>query len=521
MVRERGDVAARPLEGTEGADGPFFSPDGRWVGYSAQGKLFKIAVAGGAPMLLADSAAVELASGAWLPGDRIVFATNSWLRSVSARGGRTELLEPARSVSGALVFPMALPRDDAILVTECSTNCVQMTLEALHLDTYARDTILTNVARAWYLPTGHLVAVQQDGALVGGRFDLKALRFVAPPVPLVTGMFLGLGIVPQVSIADDGTLVYLPAVQTGFGGAGALVARVDRAGKSTALDPDWRERFGSLSLSPDGRRLAVSITSGPLAQLWVKQLDAGPLTRLTFDGTLNYRATWRPDGRTVSYTSNRDRALSHLYQIRADGSSKPERLLPGDTMQVDEAVWSRDGRWLVYRTGVSGSFRDIYARPLSGDTGRITVAAGPYDEYMPALSPDGRWIAYVSLESGREEVYVRPFPDTDRARWQVSTAGGTAPAWSHSGRELFYVSRSDSLVAVSASGAQDFRAGPARALFSTLPFVLLPFHRSYEVSPDDRSFIMLERAGVSGAEANRLMVVLNWFEEVGAKVGAR
>jgi serine/threonine-protein kinase len=175
----------------------------------------------------------------------------------------------------------------------------------------------------------------------------------------------------------------------------------------------------------------------------------------------------------------------------------------------------------VYRSGVSASFRDIYARSLSGDTGRVTVAAGPFDEYMPALSPDGRWIAYVSVESGREEVYVRPFPGTDRARWQVSTAGGTAPAWSHSGRELFYVSRSDSLVAVSASGAEDFEIGPPRTLFSTARFVLLPFHRSYEAAPDDRSFIMLERAGMAGAEAHRLTVVLGWFGEVLTKVTGR
>jgi hypothetical protein len=194
--------------------------------------------------------------------------------------------------------------------------------------------------------------------------------------------------------------------------------------------------------------------------------------------------------------------------------------LPEDTTQVDEAEWSRDGRWLVYRAGVSAGFRDVYARALTGDTARITIAAGSFDEYMPALSPDGRWIAYVSQESGREEVYVRPFPGADRARWQLSTTGGVAPAWSHSGRELFYVNRADSLVAVEVSGRPDFRAGRGRALFSTAPYVILPFHRSYEVGPDDRSFIMLQRSGTSGAEASRLTVVLNWFQEVSARMKA-
>jgi serine/threonine-protein kinase len=173
----------------------------------------------------------------------------------------------------------------------------------------------------------------------------------------------------------------------------------------------------------------------------------------------------------------------------------------------------------VYRTGVSEGFRDIYARPASGDTTRLTVAAGSFDEYMPALSPDGRWIAYVSVESGREEVYVRPFPETDRARWQVSTAGGSGPAWSHSGRELFYVDRTDSLIAASVTGTTDFQVAARRALFGTRPFVLLPFHRSYEVSPDDRSFLMLRRARAIGTEANRLTVVLNWFAELENKTG--
>jgi Tol biopolymer transport system component len=517
VIRDLGELTPRVLEGTEGADGPFFSPDGRWIGYTALGKAYKVSVAGGAPVLLGDSAFVTLASGAWLGNDRIVFATNTTLRGVSASGGPTEVIETPRFLGG-FVFPASLPRNDAILITECNNNCVQMTLEVLHLGTHQRDTLLTNVARAWYLPSGHLVAVRQDGTVIGGRFDAKALRFVVPPVPLLTGVYLELGIIPDLSIADDGTLVYLATTQAGAAGNNATVARVDREGKSTVLDPNWTENFSSLALSPDGQRLAVSIASASTSNLWIKQLNAGPLTRLTFDGALNYRAAWRPDGRSLSFTSDRDRPFSYLYQIRGDGSSKPERVLPGDTSQVDEALWSRDGHWLIYRTGVSADFRDIYARQLSGDTTRVTVAAGPYDEYMPALSPDGHWIAYVSIESGREEVYVRPFPGTDRARWQVSSAGGNAPAWSHSGQELFYVDRFDSLVTVAVSGTPDFRAGAQRTLFSAAPFVLLPFHRSYEVSPDDRSFVMLKNSAATGAEANRLVVVLNWFDEARAKM---
>jgi len=512
VVRERGDVTPRLLEGTEGAGGPFFSPDGRWIGYTANGKTYKISVSGGQPILLASLGADVLASGSWLPDGRIIFMSKEFgVLSVPATGGSVTIIRPAAPGFG-LGFPTALPGGNGLLVTHCSNNCSQMTLMSLNLKTLELDTVLPNTARGWPLPNGRLVVVQQDGSVRAGKFDLDKLRFAEPPEVVMTGVQLELGITPEFTVADDGTMVYLPGDRLG---SASSVARVDRTGRATVPDADWVMRFTSIALSPDGRRLAVSTLDGADNVLWVKQLDAGPETRLSFEATINYRPAWRSDGRALGFSSNRD-STGHtfLYQTRADGSGKPERLQPNDTSQVDEALWSQDGTWLVYRTGVNAGFRDIYARRLSGDTTRVTVAAGEYDEYMPALSPDGRWIAYVSVESGREEVYVRPFPDTDRARWQVSTAGGAGPAWSHSGRELFYVDKTDSLVAASVTGTADLQVTARRALFSTGPFVMLPLHRSFDVSPDDQSFLMFQRSTVSGAEANLLTVVLNWFPEL-------
>jgi serine/threonine-protein kinase len=357
--------------------------------------------------------------------------------------------------------------------------------------------------------------VQQDGTVLGGRFDLDQLRFRETPATLFTGVQVELGITPDFTLADDGTLVYLASNQTG---TSAMLARVDRTGGTRLLAPTWLPRFSSIALSPDGRRVALSTLEQSRNNVWMKQLDDGPLTQLSFDGTINYRPAWLADGRSISFTSDARDGRSYLYRMRADGSDKPQRIFPNDTTQIDEALWSRDGRWLVYRSGVTGGVRDIFARRTEGDTARITVSAGAADEYMPALSPDGRWIAYVSVESGREEVYVRPFPETGRARWQISVAGGANPLWSNSGRELFYVDMSDSLVAVSVSGTPDFQPGSRRALFSTRPFILLPLHRSYDVMPDDQSFVMLKRSLAGSAEANRLTVVLNWFTEVEAKV---
>ncbi|MGE5759779.1 MAG: protein kinase domain-containing protein, partial [Gemmatimonadota bacterium] len=492
-VRDRDNLAPRPLAGTDGADGLFFSPDGQWIGYSSQGRLFKVPASGGAPIALADSAAITVPGGAWLPNGQILFVGAGFgLMRVAASGGPSELLLSG-TVNGNF-FPTPLPRPDALLLTECTNNCAQMTLVAVNLKTRARDTLFANTARAWYLPTGHLVVARQDGSLYGARFDLTTLKTDGGAVPLLSGVQLEQGVVPELSIADDGTMLYLPADPRG---GDVRVVRVDRQGRPVLLDPAWRANINTLALSADGRRLAVSIAAEGRTDLWVKQLDAGPLTRLTFSGTLNYRAAWEPGGRSLTYTSDQD-GQSHLYRIRADGSGKPERIMPEDTAQIDESLWSPDGRWLVYRAGVVDGTRNIFARRVGTDTVRLTIAARVFDEYMPALSPDGRWIAYVSVESGHEEVYVRPFPDVERARWQVSTSGGAQPLWAHSGRELFYVTATDSLVAVDVRGTPDFATGARRGIFSTRSFLLQPFHQGLAVAPDDRAFIMLQRAVTTG-----------------------
>jgi serine/threonine-protein kinase len=413
-----------------------------------------------------------------------------------------------------MIFPTVLPGKDVLLVTRCGNNCAQQVLMAVNLKTQALDTILHNAARGFYLPDGNLIAILQDGSVVGAPFDVGTLRFKRTPAVLLNGVQSELTIIPEFAVADDGTMIYLPSNVT----AGrATPAEVDRTGKSRVLDPAWLGRFNSLSLSPDGRRVAVGIAEGNGGMLWIKQLDAGPLTRLTFDGTINYRGAWMADGRTLSFSSDMHGPVTFLYRVRADGSDKPERLFPTDTSQVDEAVWSQDGQWVVYRTGTIAGVRDLYARRLSGDTTRITIAAGPADEYMPALSPDGHWIAYVSLESGREEVYVRPFPQVDRARWQISPAGGTSPVWGHSGRELFYLAPGDTLVAASVTGSADFQVTGRQPLFSTRPFVFQPWHQAFGVRPGDRTFVMLQRTSAAGPETRRLTVVLNWFTEVSAK----
>ena len=516
LVRERGDLEARALAGTEGGDAPFFSPDGRWIAYTMADKLFKIPASGGAPVELADDVALAVGGGTWLDDGRIIYLASGFaFKAVPSQGGAATVIVPAPP-TGVAQYPVPLPRKDVLLATRCGNTCAGPALVAIDLKSQAVDTILIGAARGFYLPGGILLAVRSDGSVVGGPFDVEALRFTSQPTLLLTGVQLELGIIPEFAIADDGTLVYLPASSGGT----ATLARVDRTGRSRVLDPSWRGRLVSMNPSPDGRRVAMSTLEGAGSTLWVKQLDAGPLTRLTFEtASVSYRAAWMPDGRTLSFSSDAKGGGTYLYRIRADGSDKPERLFPEDTAQVDEADWSRDGQWLAYRIGTVPGVRDVYARRIQGDAPPITVAAGPADEYMPAISPDGRWIAYVSLESGKEEVYVRPFPQVDRARWQVSPSGGTSPVWAHSGRELFYVAQGDTMVAARVQGAADFQVTGREMLFSVRPFAFTPWHQAFGVEPGDRSFIMLQRTAEPGSgDARRLVVVLNWLTDVRARL---
>ena len=272
----------------------------------------------------------------------------------------------------------------------------------------------------------------------------------------------------------------------------------------------------TLALSPDGSRLAISVTRGGRDELWVNALPSGALTRLSAGGTLNYRPSWSPDGRRVVFTSDQGGKIT-TWSVPADGSSPPTPLLTGVRRTVDEAEYSRDGRWIVYRGG-SGGGRDILAMRPGVDTSGQAVVATRAEEFSPALSPDGRWLAYASDESGRTEVYVRPFPEAGTARYAVSHNGGSEPRWSHSGKELFFRDGAQNLVAVEVMAGAVFRVASERPLFSTREYGTDSRHHFYAVSPDDGAFYFVKSATSSGT-ANQLVITLNWFEELRRTVG--
>ncbi len=290
---------------------------------------------------------------------------------------------------------------------------------------------------------------------------------------------------------------------------------VNREGVAQPVDPEWTGNFASLALSPDGRVLAVGVDAS--TQLWIKDLQSGSFSRLTFEGTLNFRPSWTPDGQSVLFVSG-ELQDADLWIGRADGSRGAELLLDRER-NVFEGIWSKDEQWLIFRTGNNDPGRGDILAIRTADSAVVELVASPdAEESSPALSPDERWLAYVSDESGRREVYVRPFPNVDEARWLVSAGGGSEPLWSRSGRELFYRSGTNDMVAVEILAGPTFSRAEPRVLFSMRDYPSpVANHANYDIGPDDQRFIMIQLE--EGDIESDVVMVLNWFEELKAKVG--
>jgi len=496
-LRERDQLSERVVSGTEGARQPFFSPDGQRIGFIGASREIKVASLGGEPPLtLADTGLVR-GGGSWSDDGYIYFTrggvvgglgTTLGLGRVPEVGGANEIvtkLDSARAEVGHM-FPDALPNGRGVLFSisrERLYDASTMEIAVVDLSTGEHRVLLQGVQAKWS-PTGHILVVREDGALLAAPFDDRALEVTGPAIPLLEGVEIeGQGTADLV-FSENGTLAY--AAGTSQGNINQLVW-VSRSGAIEEIDPDWQGAFFAPRLSPDGDRLAVTIGDANEFQIWIKQLDQGPLSKLSFQGTFNSRANWRPDGQAVVFRSNFGVNID-AYTRRADGSAQAE-LLMDDNLDLNEVIYSPDGEWLVYRRE-----RDLFAQRVASDEAPVALATSDFFDGHAAVSPDGRWLAYASDESGRVEVYVHPFPNTGDARWQISSEGGSGPAWAHSGRELFYVSLDQQMMSVDVLPGSTFIAGDRRALFSLQPFSGALNTRAYDVAPDDDRFVMIRRA---------------------------
>jgi len=546
-LKRRDEVTARALAGTEGGSSPFFSPDGGWIGFFAKGQMRKVPTAGGATLTLADSVDPTYNQGAWLTDGSIVFynvTTHSlWvLRSGEAKP--QVIITPAKLGGRFPWLPSPLPDARGVLFTAHLTNCVGP-VSCRPSRVYAwdarKDTILTlfeDAVGAWYAPTGHVLYLTSAGTLMAAPWDNTKLAATGKAVPILDGVQA-----PGLVLSGAGTALYVLGPPEFAPGPlpNASLVWVDRSGRMEPVDSTWQVNTGGrydvndraegwgLALSPDGRRIAITLRTAVGNDIWIKQLPNGPATRLTLDAAEDIAPAWSADGRTITFLS--DRATTpqgarttgrfSLWEQLVDGSGDA-RLLWGKDTPADGFA-SADGRWIVMGAvgaAESSSGRDILAaQPGVDSVARRLVATG-YSEEGATLSPDSRWLAYVSNEQGENEVFVRPFPDVNGGKWQVSSGGGSAPLWSHSGRELFYV-KGNTMHVVQLHPGPVLSADPPRPLFAIPELVRAGAlaRGTFAITPDDQRFLMV-RDNSWGAMAGTptLVVVENFLEELRAKL---
>jgi Tol biopolymer transport system component len=522
-AKDRDRLLPTMITGTEEPIGPIFSPDGEWIAFVSAGKVKKVSRRGGAAVTLSDSAFAGRPALGWLDDGTIVFnAIGSRLMAVHQDGGPIRQIWASDSNQPRLVATIApIPGSKALLFGSCSAGCQVADIRVLDLATGEAKVLADGAFAVWYVRGDQVVFTRKDGGALIAPFDLGTLTFSAPPTPVLEGVRTTLGRV-DMQVSRGGKLIYISG--GAMSNAQSEAVWVSRKGEATRVDTGWTfspsGNFG-LDLSPDGRSLAISILASGSEDIWVKQLDRGPLTRITFDG-INVRPAWTRDGRTVMYSAAKSgRGNEDLRAHRADGTG-------GESVLLDHArgLWevepTRDPSLLIVRLGVPAT-RDIFLARLGGDSAVVTplIASGQYEETSIALSPDGRWLAYVSTESSRAEVYVRPFPDVDAGRWQISRNGGGEPRWSHSGRELFFRDAAGMLISTTVVPGPTFVTAEQRPLFLASGYASSTANAAWAVAPGDQRFLFVRSLpDPSGAETTSLIEADHWVEGLRRAPGA-
>ena len=404
-------------------------------------------------------------------------------------------------------WPQFLPDGRTLLFTVTSPGNLAH-IAAQRLDTGEQRVLIPGASYAQYVPTGHLL-YYRAGTVMAVPFDSDRLEVMGTPAPVLEGVMAlgnntGGG---HYSFSSQGLLVYVPG--SGLAEAGRKLVWVDRNGMEEPLGAPLRA-YENSRLSLDGRRVAFTIRDAN-PDIWVYEIARQTLSRFTFDEGEDERPVWTPDGMWLTFSSERTDGRI-LFRKQADGGGEEEPLV---TLQehAHGTSWSPDGRVLSFETSVSSN--DVWMLPSEGDRKPTRFLSAPFFEGSPRFSPDGRWIAYVSNESGRNEVYVQPYPGPG-GKWQVSTEGGTEPVWARSGRELFY-RNGDKMMVVEVATQSTFSPGSPKLVFEGVHGMFVGTLANYDVSPDGQRFLMIQEAA-SGEALTQINVVLNWFEELKQRV---
>jgi Tol biopolymer transport system component len=526
MIRAIGETEAREVQGTRNARSPVVSPDGRWIAFYADGELRRVQTSGGdAQRIYRIGNPVRGMS--WGDDDHIVFAVadSNVLRRVPASGGEpSQLLAGPQGAPQVFGFPAVLPGAKAVLFTVFEGLTAR--IEALDLATGAHRTVLTGASDPAFLPSGHLVFANAGSIAMNGgkpsvslsaiRFDATRLQPLGEPVSVADGISMGATGGVNYAVSRRGDMAYVPNVG-GSADVSRLLTWVDRKGIETPIDAPPRG-YAVARLSPDGNRIALDIRDQG-NDIWIWDVRRRALSSLSRAPGPDMSPLWTQDSRQVIWTSSRWGGNPNLYRQFADGTGTAEHLGENATNQFPTSL-TPDGR-TVLLFGMGSTLMDIYTVNLdeAGHRQLPLLSQPAFYEFGPEVSPDGKWLAYHSNESGEFEVYVRPFPNVNDGRWQISSRGGSRAAWSRNGRELFFLDADGYLSSaqIQSSGAQ-LSAGPASRVLQTKYYLgstsLGLDLRSYDVTDDGQRFLMIkEPAGVTSVLPG-MVVTLNWATEL-------
>jgi len=519
-IRALDSLQAQPLPGTEGASEEFWSPDSQYVAFSSQGKLKKIAASGGPAQDLCEVPNV-FTGGTWNRDGVIVFAQiPSGLFRVSEAGGVPVQLAKAGATGDLYIAPEFLPDGRRFLYTIVYSGKAEETgIYVGSLDGQPGVRLLPDITNASYVAAfsagigspgrrGYLV-FERGGTLMAQPFDLVQLSLTGAVLPVVEGVATRLG--GFFSLSNNGTLAYL----SGGGSASTQLVWKDRAGKSTGTFGPPGD-YNNFRLAPDEKRIVFDSQQSGTQAIWVLDSVRGVTSRLTFDPALNNIPMWSPDGLRIVWASLRSGSGYDLYVKSANGTGQEELLVKVGTPHGWASDWSRDGRYLLYERRGENTATELWIAPqlpegASDDRKPFPYLQTQFEEQEGKFSPDGRWVAYVSNESGRNEIYVQSFPRSG-AKFQISTGGGTEAQWRKDGKELFYLATDQMLMAVPVKlgrpPAEPFEAGSPKPLFAIPLSVRLNIGRDYAVSNDGQRFLVVSVEG--SGEAPPLTVVQNW-----------
>jgi hypothetical protein len=517
LVRSLNQVEPAVLSGLGAPRGVFISPDGQWVGFVDVNTMKKVAITGGPPVTVCTIQG-NFRGATWGPDGTIVFATSSLatgLQRVSAPGGEpTVLTKPDRERGeGDHLWPEFVPGGEAVLFTIAPANgsIENAQIAVLDLRTGKSKVLIRGGSHALFVPTGHLV-YGVTGTLRAVAFDLGRLEVAGTPAPVLEGVVTTAQGAADVAVAANGSLVYVPGVAGGGAGGQQTVVSVDRQGRASPLPGVPPDSYRDVRVSPDGARLALATQT----DVWTYDVVRATLSRLTTDLAPDTRPLWTPDGQRIVFTSSRA-GYPELFWRPADGTGSDERLLARARDLVDLLAdgWSADGRQLLF-TEVPPS--------LHCTTGQITIerpsdvellVKSEFCNSFAAVSPNGRWMAYHSTVSGRDEIYVERYPELGN-RQKISSGGGTIPLWSRDGRELFFNTPDNKQIfAVPVQSGTTLVAGRPQVLFEFAMMEPRAGTRPIDLAPDGRFLIIRSaQAEAAGATPTNMILVQNWFEEL-------